>query len=125
MENKKTNTYSYSAAENSEIMRIREKYEFRGERNLKIEQLRKLDRSVRKAASAISISIGVIGIFLLGFGLSCVLVWKESMFAEGIAVGVIGIVTIISALPVYNIVEKKKRKKVAPEIIKLTDELLK
>lgn len=125
MENKKTNTYSYSSSENEEIKRIREKYEFRGEHSSKMEQLRKLDESVRITATMVSISAGVIGVLLFGFGLSCVLVWADSLLAAGIVFGAIGIVLIAMALPVYNMVENKKMKKIAPEIIRLTDELMK
>lgn len=125
MENKKTNTYSYSSSENEEIKRIREKYEFRGERNSKMERLRKLDESVRITATMVSISVGVIGLLLFGFGLSCVLVWADSLSAAGIVFGAIGIILIAMALPVYNMVENKKMKKIAPEIIRLTDELMK
>lgn len=125
MQSKKINTYSYSAAENEEIRKIREKYEFKGERNSKMEQLRKLDESVRITATMISISIGVIGILLFGFGLSCILVWADSLFIAGVINGIVGIVMIVMALPVYNLVEVKKMKKIAPEIIRLTDELMK
>lgn len=125
MQTKKYNVYSYSAAENEEIRRIREKYEFRDKENSKLEQLRSLDKSVHKTASVIALSIGIIGLFIMGFGLSCVLVWAESLFSAGIVIGIIGIVFIIAACPVYNIVEKEKRKRIAPEIIRLTDELMK
>lgn len=125
MQSKKTNTYSYSAAENEEIRKIREKYEFKGERNSKMDQLRKLDESVRITATMISISVGIIGVLLFGLGLSFILVWADSLFTAGIVIGAIGIIPVVSALPVYNFVEDKKMKKIAPEIIRLTDELMK
>lgn len=125
MQTKKYNVYSYSAAENEEIKHIREKYEFRNEENSKLEQLRRLDRSVHKTASVIALSVGIIGLLIMGFGMSCVLVWAESLFAAGVVTGIIGIFFIIAACPVYNIVERKKRKRIAPEIIRLTDELMK
>ena len=125
MENKKTNTYSYSSSENEEIKRIREKYEFKKEENSKLEQLRKLDESVRITATMVSISVGVIGVLLFGLGLSFILVWANSLFVAGIINGISGIILIAMALPVYNMVENKKMKKIAPEIIRLTDELMK
>lgn len=125
MQAKKYNVYSYSAAENNEIKRIREKYEFKTETNSKLEQLRKLDRSVHKTASSVAISVGIIGLLIMGFGLSCVFVWAESLFVFGVVTGIIGIIFIALAHPVYNVVERKKRRKIAPEIIRLTDELMK
>ena len=43
----------------------------------------------------------------------------------GIPVGVLGILLISLAYPVYNRTIRKERKKVAPEILRLTDELMK
>jgi hypothetical protein len=43
----------------------------------------------------------------------------------GIAVGVVGIVLVALAYPLYNRVLKKQREKIAPEILRLSDELLK
>ena len=43
----------------------------------------------------------------------------------GIAVGVVGGVLASLAYPIYNAIVRAKRKKLAPEIIRLTDELMK
>lgn len=43
----------------------------------------------------------------------------------GIAVGVVGIVLVCIAYPLYNRIAKKERAKIAPEIIRLSDELMK
>jgi Tfp pilus assembly protein PilE len=43
----------------------------------------------------------------------------------GIVIGVVGGVLAGVAYPVYNAIVKAKRKKIAPEIIRLTDELMK
>ena len=43
----------------------------------------------------------------------------------GIPVGLIGIVLVALAYPVYNRILKKERQRIAPEILRLTDELLK
>ena len=43
----------------------------------------------------------------------------------GIIVGVVGGVLASLAYPIYNAIVKAKRKKLAPEIIRLTDELMK
>ena len=43
----------------------------------------------------------------------------------GIGAGVFGIILVILAYPVYNRTLKKEREKIAPEIIRLTDELIK
>ena len=43
----------------------------------------------------------------------------------GIVVGIVGMVLVTLAYPLYNQVLKKQREKIAPEILRLSDELLK
>jgi hypothetical protein len=43
----------------------------------------------------------------------------------GIIIGIIGIVMVCLAYPVYNRILKKEREKIAPEVLRLTDELMK
>ena len=47
------------------------------------------------------------------------------LFAVGIITGLAGIAAISAAYPLYNYVTKKERERLAPEIIRLTDELMK
>lgn len=114
--------FTYSAKEQDEIKKIRQKYVSEED---KMEQLRRLDKNVTKKGTMYSIIIGVIGSLLLGVGMSCTMVLNEIWFIPGIIVGVIGIALIIAAYPVYNYITQKEREKIAPEIIRLTDELMK
>lgn len=123
MDEKKTYSYSYSADENNEIKRIREKYTEPDERETKLEQLRRLDASVHKSAVSLSLTVGIIGALLLGFGMSCIMVYN--WFIVGIITGIIGIILTVLAYPVYKIKAEKTKKEIAPLIIKLTDELIK
>lgn len=115
--------YTYSAKEQEEIKKIREKYIPKEEN--KMEQLRRLDQEVTRKGTSYSILIGVIGSLLLGLGMSCIMVWQGIWFIPGIIIGVIGMAIVAAAYPVYNIVTKREREKIAPEIIRLTDELIK
>lgn len=123
MNERQTYSYSYSADENAEIKRIREKYTEPNERETKLAQLRRLDSSVHKTATAFSLSVGIIGTLLLGFGMSCIMVYD--WFIAGITTGIAGIILALLAYPVYRLKAEKKRKEIAPLIIKLTDELIK
>ncbi len=114
--------FTYSAKEQEEIKKIRQKYIPRED---KMEQLRRLDRNVTNKGTMYSIIIGIIGSLLLGIGMCCTMVWNEVWFIPGIIIGVIGIGIVAVAYPVYNYVTKKERKKIAPEILRLTDELMK
>ncbi len=121
MENKDTFKFSYSAKQQDEIARIRKKY--LPVEDDKMETLRRLDRSVLNKANMLSVIIGVIGALVMGSGMSLALVFEE--YVAGIIIGVIGIAVVALAYPVYKYVLNKERERVAPEIIRLTDELLK
>ena len=113
-------SYTYSAEQQDEIEKIRRKY-IPHEEN-KMELLRKLDQSVEKPGKIASITIGVFSLLLFGTGMACIMEW-ENLFIVGIIVGVIGIAGMSLAYPVFNVMTKKQREKIAPQIIKLTDEL--
>lgn len=122
MENKETFSYTYSAKEQEEIKKIRKKYV--PKEADKMEQLRRLDAGVTQKGTAISLVVGIIGALILGTGMSMCMVWTE-LFVLGIIVGIVGIVMVSAAYPLYSYVTKKEREKIAPEIIRLTDELMK
>ena len=117
-------SYTYSASQQAEIKSIREKYMPPSEEEDKMEQLRRLDRSVTKAGTAVSIIVGIISALVFGIGMCCTMVW-DGLMLPGIIIGVVGIIGIVSAYPLYIHITKKQREKVAPEIIKLSSELMK
>ena len=91
----------------------------------KMEQLRQLDQSATKKGTVISLVVGIIGCLLLGVGMCCTMVWMEQLFIPGIIIGVIGIVAVAVSYPLYTRITKKEREKIAPQILKLTEELSK
>lgn len=87
--------------------------------------LRRLDESAGKKGTMMSIVLGVAGTLILGLGMCCVLVWQNAWFIPGIVIGVVGLAVLSLAYPVYLQVTKKEREKIAPEVLRLTEELLK
>ena len=135
MENKEKETfnYTYSAKEQEEIKAIRKKYAAPEQDEDKMAQLRRLDAAVTQKATSVSLVFGVIGALILGTGMSLAmtdigkylgLVGGMSMLI-GILIGMVGIVLVCVAYPIYNCIVKKEREKIAPEILRLTDELMK
>lgn len=122
-EKKETFTFNYSASQQAEIKKIREKYIPKEEN--KMEQLRRLDESATKPGMITALSVGIISMLVMGFGMCCTMVWAESMFIPGIIIGVVGMAGIAAAYPLYSHITKKHREKLAPEILRLTDELMK
>ncbi len=117
-------TYNYSAKEQAEIKKIRAKYApgTVDSPESKLERVRKLDAGVTQKASAWALVLGVIGTLILGIGMCCCLVWVR--FFLGILIGLLGTLTLALAYPVYTFVIAHERKRIAPEILQLTDELM-
>ena len=126
-------TYTYSAKEQAELKRIRDKYTAPTETEDKMTRLRRLDASVTNTAQAVALVFGVIGTLILGFGMSLIMtelaeilgISEDTALIIGIIVGIVGGILASLAYPIYNAIVKAKRKKLAPEIIRLTDELMK
>ena len=121
--NKETFSYTYSAREQDEVQKIRDKY--LPKEPSKMEQLRRLDQSVTQKGTIVSVSVGVLGALILGIGMCCSMVWMGAWFVPGIIIGLLGIVLVSLAYPLYARITKKEREKIAPEILKLTEELMK
>jgi hypothetical protein len=67
--------------------------------------------------------LGVVGAIVLGVGMCCTMVWAGKWFVPGIVVGIIGLCGVGAAYPLYQAMTKKRRAKIAPEILRLTEEL--
>lgn len=134
MENNNGNsgfTYTYSAKEQQEIQKIRAKYMTQEED--KMQRLRRLDRRVSQKAEIVALCLGIIGALILGFGMSLFMstlgdalgMSQGGAMLIGIIAGVIGGVIAALAYPAYQVILKRERERVAPEILRLTDELIK
>lgn len=120
--------YTYSAEQQKEVEAIRKKYLPKEED--KMEQLRKLHAIPTQKAQAASLAVGIIGALIMGTGMSLAMTDIGAALGSlamvlGIFAGVAGMVLAALAYPAYNRVLKKQREKIAPEILRLSDELLK
>lgn len=124
-------SYTYSAKEQEEIRKIQQKYQPKEEQD--IDRLRKLDAKVTKKATVVSLELGIVGALILGSGMSLIMTDLGNILGMqgitniivGLLVGSIGLVLVILAYPMYQKVLKKEREKIAPEILRLTGELIK
>ena len=123
MGNSNAFTYTYSSVQNREVERIRKKYLPKEES--KIEILRKLDSRVQSAGVIPSLCLGVVGCLIFGIGMCFGLDvfagadWLSVMF------GALGIVIMLPAYPLYKRISGKTRAELAPEILRLSDEIMK
>lgn len=133
MDKKETFNYTYSAKEQEEIKAIRQKYAPTPKKEDSMTRLRRLDAAATQKATVIALIFGIVGTLIMGFGMSLIMsdfgkifgTFKEMAMPVGIVVGVIGMVLLVLAYPLYNRTLKRQREKIAPEIIRLTDELMK
>lgn len=132
MEHNETFRYTYSAKRQEEVKAIRNKYTVPEETEDKMTRLRRLDRSVTEKAATVSLTFGIAGTLILGLGMSLVMsdlaqllrLSDSSAMLIGVGSGVIGLILVSLAYPVYNRIVKKERARIAPEILRLTEELM-
>lgn len=115
-------SYTYSANQQEEVKRIRQKYVPNEES--KMDTLRKLDKSVDRPGMIAAITLGIIGMLLFGAGMTCTMVWTD-FFVLGVVVGVIGMIILAVCYPVFKMITKMQRVKIAPQILELSEELMK
>ena len=124
-----TFTYTYSAQQQEEIQNIRKKY-LPPEED-KMERLRKLHYSATQKAQVWALVLGIIGALIMGSGMSLVMtdigeiIGLTNALIPGVVIGIIGMIPVAFAYPTYNHILKKERQRIAPEILRLSDELMK
>ncbi len=117
--------YKYVApteAERKEIRSIRRRYEGETQRESKLSRLRRLDKSVKTTATAVSLGVGILSCLVFGAGMSMVLVWESVL--GGVLLSAVGIAGMIAAYPAYKRLFRRGKKKYGEEILRLSEELL-
>lgn len=120
--------YTYSAQRQQEVEAIRKTYLPKEED--KMEQLRRLHAVPMQKAQALSLAVGILGALIMGTGMRICMtdlgaVLGSFAMALGIFAGAAGMVLVALAYPVFHRVLKRERERIAPEILRLTDELMK
>ena len=120
--------YTYSPQRQQEVEDIRKNYLPKAED--KLDQLRKLHSIPTRKAQSRALSVGIIGALILGTGMSLCMTDLGAALGHlskvlGIVIGLVGIIFCALAYPRYTRTLKKERETIAPEILRMTDELLK
>lgn len=119
--------YTYSAQRQQEVQEIRRQYLPKEED--KLDTLRRLHAIPTQKAQAASLAVGIIGALILGTGMSLCMTDIGAALGDfawilGIAIGLAGMALVAAAYPIHNRVLKKERERIAPEILRLSDELI-
>ncbi len=111
------------------VQKIRTQYT--EEKHSQLDELKKLDRKVKKPAKIFAYVFGTISALIMGSGMSLIMtdigeiLGLEAAFVPGIVIGIIGMILAIINYPIYKGILGSRRKKYADKIIALSDELMK
>ena len=121
MEQQKVFSYTYSAANHQEVLRIRQKYLPQSESML--DELKRLDGLVQSSGVTESLCAGIGGCLIFGLGLCLAMEVIGNMVWLGILLGLAGMAGMLAAFPVYRKVFNKAKMRYSPRILELAAEL--
>jgi len=96
-----------------------------------LDELKALDRKVKKPAGVFAYVFGAVGAIVMGAGMSLVmtdigtLLGITDSMIPGIAIGIVGLAIAIINYPIYKSILNSRKKKYADRIIALSDKLMK
>ena len=95
-----------------------------------LDALRELDAKVKRPANAFAYTFGSISAIIMGAGMSLVMtdigaiIGLASVMVPGIVIGVAGMGMALSTYPIYKKMLSARKKKYAPEILKLSEKIM-
>ena len=95
-----------------------------------LDALRKLDERVKRPANVFSYIFGSISALIMGVGMSLVMtdigaiLGVADAMVPGIVIGVAGMVMAIINYPIFKGILNSRKKKYAPEILKLSEKIM-
>ena len=95
-----------------------------------LDALKALDAKVKKPANVFAYTYGSVSSVIMGAGMSLVMtdigaaIGITSALVPGIAVGVVGLAMAVSTYPIYKKLLANRKKKFAPQILQLSEELM-
>ena len=115
-------SYSYSPLRNEEVDSIAAKYITEPKKpDSDLERLKKLDRQAERPGMFAGIAVGLIGVFVVGGGLSLVLSFDHLI--SGLIVGILGLAIAAVATPVSKAVTQRSREQYRDEILALSEKI--
>lgn len=115
------------------VQKIRTQYTEK--ENTQLNELKALDKKVKKPANVFAYTFGTIGSLVLGSGMSLAMnviepgtyygiTIGENMMLPGIVIGLLGIAMVSVNYPIYKSILSARRKKYADKIIALSDQIM-
>ena len=110
------------------VQKIRTQYTEK--QHAELDELKELDAKVKRPANVFAYTYGSVSAVVMGAGMSLVMtdigaaIGLASVMVPGIAIGVVGMGMALSTYPIYKGMLNARRKKYAPEIMKLSDKIM-
>jgi len=111
------------------VQKIRTQYTEK--QHTELDELKELDTKVKRPANVFAYTYGSIGAIVMGAGMSLVMteigatIGLASAMVPGIVIGIVGMGMALSTYPIYKKMLSARKKKYAPEILKLSEKIMK
>ena len=90
----------------------------------KLDELKELDKKVKRPAQIFAYVYGSVSSLVLGTGMCLAMKIIGNSMALGIIIGVVGIALTLTTYPIFKAILKRRKEKYASQIFELTDSLL-
>lgn len=109
------------------VQKIRSQYT--EAKHTELDELKALDARVKRPANTFAYTYGSVGAIVMGAGMSLVMtevgaVIGITSMVPGIAIGVLGMGLVLSSYPIYKRILNSRRKKYAPQILELSNQIM-
>ena len=110
------------------VQKIRTQYTEK--QHTELDELKALDAKVKKPVNVFAYVYGSLSAIVMGCGMSLVMtdigtaIGLADAMVPGIIVGVIGMILALSTYPIYKKMLDSRKRKFAPEILKLSEKLM-
>ena len=111
------------------VQKIRTQYTEK--QHTELDALKALDAKVKKPANVFAYVYGSLSAIVMGAGMSLVMtdigamIGLTNALVPGIAIGVVGLVMALSTYPIYKSILNSSKKKYAPQILALSEKIMK
>ena len=111
------------------VQKIRTQYTEK--QRTELDALKELDAKVKRPANVFAYAYGTVSAVVMGAGMSLVMtdigaiIGLASVMVPGIVIGVAGMGMALSTYPIYKKMLSARKKKYAPEILKLSEKITK
>lgn len=109
------------------VQKIRSQYT--EAKHTELDELKALDAKVKRPANTFAYTYGSVGAIVMGAGMSLVMTEVGAVIGitgmvPGIAIGVLGMGLVLSTYPIYKRILNSRRKKYAPQILELSNQIM-